>query len=180
MQHIWRREQKFPLFNLYTLDKLKEKITAIAEERFKETDLIDCFLVEICLNGSKLEVFIDSDEGVRFSQCQKLSRSIEAYLDESEILGQKYTLEVSSPGLGRPLKYVRQYKKNIGRQVKIKLNDGTRVEGELEAVSDDEISVLRSIKSGKTRGKKGKEEKEAIELKLADIEETKILITFSK
>ncbi|MBT8190732.1 MAG: hypothetical protein HKN67_06510 [Saprospiraceae bacterium] len=162
------------------MDKLKEKITAIAEERFKETDLSDCFLVDICQNGSKLEVFIDSDEGVRFWQCQKLSRSIEAYLDESGIIGPKYTLEVSSPGIGRPLKFIRQYVKNIGRQVKVSLIDGSAMEGELTEVGEDKITILKSQKSGKKSKAKGKVEKEAIELKLADIEETKILITFSK
>ena len=162
------------------MDRLIEKITAIVEERFKETDLSDCFLVEVCLNGSKLEVFLDSDRGVSFSQCQKLSRSIEAYLDESVVLGQKYTLEVSSPGIDRPLKYVRQYNKNIGRQIQVTLIDGSKLEGELTKVEEDTITLLHSANTAKTSKNKRKVEKQAIELKLTDIEETKILITFSK
>ena len=123
------------------MSKLIEKIEAIAEERFKETDLSDCFIVDIELTNSKLDVFIDTDEGVKFWQCQKLSRAIEAYLDESLALGEKYTIEVSSPGIGRPLKFKRQYPRNIGRKVEILTKDKTKIKGKLTEVKEDEVIV---------------------------------------
>lgn len=154
------------------MDKLIEKIKTIAQERFEEEDLADCFIVDIVPGSAKLEVFIDSDEGVKFWQCQKLSRHIEAYLDESGVLGTKYVLEVSSPGTDRPLKFKRQYPRNIGRKLDITLKSGEKVEGVLKSVENDQITV--SVNTGK------KKETEDKMIKFDEIESTKILITFSK
>ena len=154
------------------MSKLIEKIEAIAEERFKETDLSDCFIVDIELTNSKLDVFIDTDEGVKFWQCQKLSRAIEAYLDESLALGEKYTIEVSSPGIGRPLKFKRQYPRNIGRKVEILTKDKTKIKGKLTEVKEDEVIVES----------KGQKKRDIIinNILFEDIEKTKVLISFSK
>jgi len=154
------------------LSKLIEKIEAIAKERFKETDLSDCFIVEIELTNTKLDVFIDTDEGVKFWQCQKLSRAIEAYLDESLALGEKYTIEVSSPGIKRPLKFKRQYPRNIGRKVEIVLKDRSKIKGKLTEVKE-EIVIVESH---------GQKKRDIIinEIKFEDIEKTKVLISFSK
>ena len=84
---------------------LQEQITKIAKERFESEDLQDCFLLAIEQNGKKLEVYVDTDEGIKFWQCQKLSRAIEEHLDESGVLGEDYTLEVSSPGIDSPYNY---------------------------------------------------------------------------
>lgn len=154
------------------MEKLIEKIQSLAELRFKETDLSDCFIIDIVLDGSKLNVFIDTDEGVKFWQCQKLSRAIEAYLDESLILGEKYTLEVSSPGIGRPLKFKRQYPRNIGRKIEIKLKDRSKLRGKLLEVNEDTI-VVES---------KGEKKRDLIlnTIEFENIEETKIKVSFSK
>jgi len=162
----------FPLFNLYPLDKFIKKISSISEERFKEADLNDCFLVDIILKGSKLEVFIDSDDGVKFWQCQKLSRTIEAYLDESKIIGDKYILEVSSPGIERPLKFIRQYNRNIGRNIETKLADGNIISGKLIEINDEGL-IIESTGSNK---------KELVRnnINFDDVVQSKILITFSK
>jgi len=162
----------FPLFNLSILDKLIEKINTITEERFKEVDLSDCFLVEIVPSKNKLEVFIDSDEGVKFWQCQKLSRHIESYLDESEVLGSKYILEVSSPGADKPLRFRRQYPRNIGRTISVTKVDGIILEGKLLEVTDIDISI-------EIKGPKKKEVK-VERIKFEEIDKTIILITFSK
>ena len=156
----------------YYLNNLIEKITAIAEERFKESDLSDCFIVDIVPNNKKLDVFIDTDEGVKFWQCQKLSRAIEAYLDESLDLGESYTLEVSSPGITRPLMFKRQYPRNVGRKVEIMLKDRTKIKGKLTEVKEDEIIVES----------KGQKKRDIIinNIQFDDIEKTKVLISFSK
>ncbi len=95
------------------------KIREIAEIGIENTALADCFVVDIVLSGRKIEVYIDSDTGVDFQKCKKLSRFIESYLDESGLVSDNYILEVSSPGLDRPLVSPRQYKKNIGRLLKV-------------------------------------------------------------
>lgn len=120
---------------------IEEKINHLLAEKFQEEDFTDCFLVGIELHKNKLDVFIDSDSGLSLRQCQGVSRYLESYLDEEQVLGEKYTLEVSSPGLSRPLKMVRQYKKNIGRKLKIALQDGTEKTAELKAVGESSITV---------------------------------------
>lgn len=152
------------------MENLTDKILAIIEERFKEPDLEDCFLVEMKLNNTKVEIYIDTDEGVSFKKCQKLSRAVEAYLDESLALGEKYTLEVSSPGIGRPLKFKRQYPRNIGRKMKLKLKDGSKIEGKFIAMENDILTIES----------KGQKKKEVIknEIEFESIESSKILITF--
>jgi len=157
-------------------DNLIEKIHSIAEDRFKETDLEHCFIVDVSIKGSrkgsKIEVFIDGDIGVKFQDCQKLSRSIEAYLDESQIVGEKYTLNVSSPGIGRPLKFKRQYPQNVGRDIEVTKTDRKLVTGELLNVLDDKIFV-------KTLATKKKDAEEH-SIKFEEIISSKILISFKK
>ncbi|MBT8231477.1 MAG: ribosome maturation factor RimP [Saprospiraceae bacterium] len=152
------------------MDNLIDKIKAIIEDRFKEADLEDCFLVDILVNNTKLEVYIDTDEGVSFKKCQKLSRAIEAYLDESKAIGEKYTLEVSSPGVGRPLKFRRQYPRNIGRKMKVKLKDGSSLKGKLTGINDNVLTIES----------KGQKKKEVIinEIDFEQIESSEVLITF--
>lgn len=161
----------FPLFNFSTLENIIEKIKSVALERFKEPDLEKCFIVEINISGSKLDVFIDTDEGVKFFQCQKLSRAIEAYLDESLVLGEKYTIEVSSPGVERPLKFLRQYPRNIGRTLEIKLKSGDTISGVLKQLESNVLTIES----------KGKKKKEVLkkEIDFDAIESSKVLITFS-
>ena len=84
---------------------VEDKIKALIDEKMQEELYEDCFFVEMFLKGDKrLEIYLDSDTGITFRQCQRMSRHIEAVLDEEKWLGEKYTLEVSSPGIGKPLK----------------------------------------------------------------------------
>ena len=154
------------------MEKLINDIKGIAEDRFKEEDLQDCFLVDILINNKKIEVFIDADNGVKFWQCQKLSRAIEAYLDETKVIGEKYTLEVSSPGVDRPLKFFRQYAQHKGRKIEVTSNDDLKVTGTLQEIFDDYI-VVETPKSKKV-------EAQSHDLRFENIKESKILITFSK
>jgi len=107
---------------------IEQKIEALLAEKFQEEEYADFFIVEIKMHtNNKLEVFIDSDTSLPLSKCQKLSRYLEGYIDEHQWLGEKYVIEVSSPGISRPLTFYRQYKKNIGRKLKINfLVDGVK------------------------------------------------------
>lgn len=111
-------------------------------ERFQEPDLADCFPVEVVLRpGNRLEVYFDSDSGVTFSKCKSVSRFLESHLDSESWLGEKYTLDVSSPGIGRPLAFIRQYPRNIGRTVEVTLRNDTKHKGILRDVSAENIIV---------------------------------------
>jgi ribosome maturation factor RimP len=151
-------------------DNLTEVIHSIAEDRFKEEDLSHCFIVEIVKTGKKLEVFMDGDEGISFKDCQRFSRAIEAYLDESKTLGDNYTLNVSSPGVDRPLRYYRQYPKHIGRKLEVKMTDDEVIVGKLKALSEESIT----IETPKTKKIEAKEHT----IKFENIKNSKVLISF--
>lgn len=62
---------------------IENKIIDLLDQKFKEEDFLDCFLVDLQLHANqKLEVFLDSDTGITFEKCQKISRYLEQYLDE--------------------------------------------------------------------------------------------------
>ncbi|HCJ66260.1 MAG TPA: ribosome maturation factor RimP [Elusimicrobia bacterium] len=79
-------------------------------------------------DSSVLRVFVDKTGGITLDDCAKLSEKIGRYLDEKDIIPQRYVLEVSSPGLNRPLKKESDFQKFTGRLVKI--NVFAPVEGE--------------------------------------------------
>ena len=139
----------------------------------------DCFLVEIKLGtNKKVEVFIDSDEGVDFSKCKVISRFLESHIEQENWFGEKYTLEVSSPGTSRPLKLVRQYHKHVGRKLEIKLNEGGKEEGLLAEVHDDKIIIQK-----KERIKEGKKKRTVVsdvEIKFEDIKQAIVKLVFKK
>lgn len=119
----------------------------MAEKFSGDADFNDCFLVETKLGAGKLlEVFVDADGAMDFARCQKISRFLEADLDEHKWLGEEYTLEVSSPGIGRPLKFVRQYVKNIGRTVEVLLTDGSIETGILRKADENGIAIEQEKK----------------------------------
>lgn len=98
----------------------------------------DAFLVDLVLRsergGQVVEVFIDTDHGVTTDLCAEVSRDLSALLDRTEVIPRKYVLVVSSPGLDRPLKFPRQYRRNIGRRLRVthRAEQGVRtIEGEL-------------------------------------------------
>ena len=155
---------------------IEQKIEALIDQAINELGYDDCFLVELKVNNTRVEIFLDSDDSVTFEKCRKISRMIEAVLDEEQWLGEKYTLEVSSAGVGRPLKFTRQYVKNIGRNVEIKKVDGERVKGELVEADDEKVTVkfLETVKEGK----KKKKVETTVEVPMVEIKESKIKVSF--
>ncbi|MBL0310538.1 MAG: hypothetical protein IPP77_12955 [Bacteroidetes bacterium] len=114
------------------------------------------FLTDIRFSmGKKIEVYIDSDEGILIDDCATVSRFLEKNLDGSGAVPSNYILEVSSPGMDNPLKVPRQYRKRIGRILQVVKNDGTSIEAELIAVTDDNIR-LREVKEKEKRRRKKK------------------------
>lgn len=106
-----------------------------------------CWGIEFISQGrhSLLRVYIDSDQGVFIDDCEKVSRQISAVMDVEDPISSEYTLEVSSPGMDRPLFTLEQYAAHAGDVVKIRLRtpfEGKRnVQGLLQGVEDDEVVV---------------------------------------
>lgn len=146
--------------------------SAIAE-KIKEDEWRDCFLIDIVTNGTKIQVFLDADEALTFRRCQKISRYLEPILDEANYLGGKYILEVSSPGVDRPLKLLRQYVKNIGRTIKFELDDQRTVTGRLIAVNGEDLTI--EMVDPEDKKKKAKINKE---LKLNEVKKALVQISF--
>ena len=133
----------------------------------------DKFLVDILIQPvNRISVFIDGDRGVSIDDCRKISRSLEKRLNE-EI--EDFELNVSSPGLDRPLKLLRQYKKNVGRGMEIITINQEKVEGILLSVDDSGVEINSPVK-----GKKKQEEQKNISLRFRDIKVAKIKIDFRK
>ena len=157
---------------------LETKIHDLLEAKFAEEEFADCFLIELKLHpNNKLDVFIDSDAGITFDRCRKISRYLESYLDESGWLGERYTLEVSSPGVNRPLKLQRQYPKHTGRKLKINLKDGTEVEGILKEVHPDHLELEHRVVE--RQGKKKKHLKVITDIPLENIQKAVVQVSFS-
>ena len=112
-------------------------------------------LVEVRLLGkgkrTLLRVSIDKGGGITLNDCEVFSRRLEALLDVEDPIAGTYTLEVSSPGLDRPLKDLNDFKRNIGKLVRIvtreNINNQSFFLGRLEGVNGDSIRL--SISEGK-------------------------------
>ena len=149
----------------------------VAEEirKIAEGKLIDPshFIVDVFVSSKrkpqKVTVIIDGDHGVSIDHCADLSREVSKALDDSNVIIDSYVLEVTTPGLDQPLKLHRQYRKNIGRNMKIKISDKV-VEGKLVAVSDNGITV--------EQGDGKKIEKSVVELKFSEIDKSIVLVSF--
>lgn len=95
-----------------------------------------------------LRVFIDKEEGITLHDCEVYSRSFETLLDVEDPLAGPYTLEVSSPGLDRPLKNLNDFRRSIGKLVRIvtkeKISSKSFFVGRLTAVNDDVLRLAIS------------------------------------
>ena len=89
-----------------------------------------------------LRVAVDKDGGVTLDDIAEATKEVSRLLDESDVMGlQPYTLEVTSPGVDRPLTHPRHWRRNAGRLVKVSSRDGSTVTGRITA-SDDEVVSL--------------------------------------
>jgi ribosome maturation factor RimP len=152
--------------------QVENRVKELIEEKI--SDRPELFLVEIrMLPNNKLIIHVDGDEGISIQDCAAISRHVGFHLEEENVIEQAYNLEVSSPGVGEPLKLKRQYYKNIGRLLSVKLADGSQKEGKLLSATDNDITIEASIKE---KGKKATVA-EAV-LSFDNIIETKVLISF--
>ena len=154
----------------------KKKIEELALERIEELDK-DLFIVEISISASNsIRVEIDSAfDNVAIEDCISVSRNIEHNIDREE---QDFELQVSSPGLDKPFRVVQQYKKNVGREVKLTPVNGVKLEGVLKSADDNGV-VIETTRKERLEGKKKKVTVvEEHPFNYDEIKETKIVITF--
>ncbi|HEX5625374.1 MAG TPA: ribosome maturation factor RimP [Saprospiraceae bacterium] len=151
-----------------------EEIQNLLAQKFQEEGFQDCFLVSIGQHKKTIQVFVDADSGITFEKCQKISRFLEAVFDETKWFGEDYVLEVSSPGISRPLVFPRQYVKNTGRELQLQLTDGSELKGTILGADEKEVRLSR-IETRK-EGKKKISEVIETEIPYPSIKEAKIVI----
>lgn len=152
------------------LKKLEREVEAYVSDLISEDPSL--FIVSVELKGNtgnqRLVISLDGDSGVSIDACVSVSRRLSAILEEKDLIDGKYHLEVTSAGIDQPLTSERQYRKNIGRSLKVKLLDGEKVEGQLMDVKIQGISL--TIKEKKKEISK--------DINFDQIDSAKVLVSF--
>ena len=146
----------------------------LAQKLIFELELIidefpELFLVDLTVTGVSgkqlVLVLIDSESGLPIEMCSLISRKLLSKIEEKELIEGTFNLEVSSPGIDKPISLPRQYKKNIGRKLEIETLDGEIFEGELKKIEEQTIALYL---------------KERVETIFLDkIKKAKVLISFN-
>ena len=151
----------------------REKVLQLLAESIQEKPSI--FLIDLAITDAfKIIVTIDGDTGVQLQDCIDISRAIENNLDREE---QDFSLEVASVGVGSPLKLVRQYIKNIGRTLIVKLAAET-IEAQLVDANDNFITLAWEAREAKKIGKGKETVQKRQEIPYSDIKEAIVTVTF--
>jgi ribosome maturation factor RimP len=123
-------------------EKVTELVTPLIEENHLE--LVD---VEYVKEGSDyyLRIYADKEGGITIGDCERVNRAMSDIMDENDFIKEAYILEVSSPGLTRPLKKDKDFARSIGKLVEVKtfkkIDDFKEFEGELLAYDDESITI---------------------------------------
>jgi len=152
--------------------QVEKRVIALVEEKI--ADRPELFLVDVkMLPNNKLIIQVDGDQGISIQDCAAISRHVGFHLEEENTIEKAYNLEVSSPGVGEALLLKRQYVKNIGRELSVKLATGEKKEGKLISTDENSILIEEQVKE---KGKKAQWVETQIEFD--HIVETKVLISF--
>jgi len=153
---------------------ITSEIRALAESFLKDESY---FIVDVISKGvtgrTKHLILLDGDNGVTIDDCASLSRQVSFQIEERDLIQDAFVLEVSSPGLDHPLASKRQFAKNVGRKLKIRLVDGTVFQGRLEGLSKEALDIQKEI----TEKKKVKLEKTSIPFNT--IEKANVIVSFN-
>lgn len=152
--------------------QVESRVRELVAEKIADRD--DLFIVDVKMRSDgKLLIFVDGDQGISIKDCVAISRHVGFHLEEENAIDKAYNLEVSSPGTDYPLASERQYRKNIGRTLRVKMQDGSEVEGPLLDVSPQHIVIEITTKE------KGKKAVTApSEISFDNIATSKVLISF--
>ncbi len=153
---------------------MREKVAQLLKSALEENKSL--FLIDLNISeDNQIRVILDGDKGVTVEDCMAVSRAIEHNMDREEY---DFSLEVMSSGVSEPLTLPRQFRKNIGRNLKVKTKNDEKIEGELISASDESCTLTWSAREPKPVGKgKITVQKEAI-VPYKDIMEAKVMITF--
>jgi len=127
-----------------------EKIKDIANSIIEKNGF---FLIDFILRGNEknrvIEIFIDGERNISAEDCAKINRELNAVIEAQNLIESNYRLDVSSPGIDRPLIYLRQYSKHLNRKFDISYNqnnDIKKLTGKLIDVSGEDLTFLSDNK----------------------------------
>lgn len=151
-------------------EQIQQLLNQFLEER---TDL---FLIDLKISATdEVTVILDGDQGVSLQDCLDASRAIEFKMDRDT---HDFSLQVMSAGIGEPLSIPRQYKKNIGRDLEVLLENSEKKEGTLAAVEEDHIVLSRKFRKPKEIGKGKVDAVEEMPIPFSEIKKATVLIKF--
>ena len=135
----------------------------------------DIFLIDFHIRSNdSIKIIIDGDNGIKVQDCIRISKALRNKIEEEN---KNFSIEVTSPGIGENLKISRQYKNNVGRDLELKLDDGTFIDGKLKKANDKKIELEISGINSKSKGEKYfRVEKESYYYK--DIKQARLKVKF--
>lgn len=150
-----------------------EKVKSLLDKALEEHPSL--FLIDFTVGGDNtIRVILDGDNGVNLQDCMDISRAIEHNLDREE---EDFSLEVTSAGATSPLKYPRQYRKNIGRKLKVRTTT-QELEGTLAQTSENNITLEWKAREPKPEGKGKVTVQKKQDIAFSDIKEAKVILKF--
>ncbi len=154
--------------------EFKQKIEDLLKEFLDERP--DLFLIDLKISAADdVTVILDGDNGVSLQDCLDASRAIEFNMDRE---AHDFSLQVMSAGLSEPLTTPRQFAKNIGREIKVVLNDSSETEGELISADEEKLTLMLRYRKPKEIGKGKVDVEEEREIPYADIRKATVAIKF--
>ena len=151
------------------MDIIKENIVRISNEIAEK---LNFFVIDINFRGDNrkkiIEVFVDAEKNIDADNLAEISREINSIIEEQDIIQQAYRLDVSTPGVDRPLKFLKQFPKHINRNFEViyKTGDETRtITGKLLSVEREELTFLS--------------DKKEVLIEFKNITTAKVIISFS-
>jgi ribosome maturation factor RimP len=160
--------------SFYKSMMFRNKVQELLDAALAEREHL--FLIDLNINDTnKISITLDGDSGVNLQDCIDVSRAIENSLDREE---QDFSLEVASAGVSSPLKLVRQFKKNVGRTLKVKTISSEEIEAELTFADDEKIILEWQAREPKKIGKGKETVSKKLELPYNSIKEAVVIISF--
>ena len=126
-----------------SIDETRDRLAGVITAPLAASGL-DVEAIELTPAGKRrmLRVAVDKDGGVTLDDIAEATKEVSRLLDDTDVMGeQSYTLEVTSPGVDRPLTLPRHWRRNEGRLVKVTRTDGTTVVGRVASSDDDAVTL---------------------------------------
>lgn len=151
------------------MNPFRKNIVTVVEKVLENSGF---FLIDLIIRGNEnnpvIEVFIDGEKNITAKDCSNISLQMTKELDEEKSLSNTYRLDVSSPGIDRPLKYLKQYYKHLNRKFDLiikQADEKKHLTGVLNKIDGDELTFLCN---------------EELTVRFSDIIKASVLVSFLK